>query len=257
MPYLYRKGQDSGTGAVARVHIDVVGDEKIELAVAIVIDEGTAGIPALAFGGNAGFGGDIGERAVAIVVVEDVFAEVGNEEIVEAVVLVLADAHGLSPAGMNEASLRGDIREGGVAIIFVQAIGGLLASGKAFQARAVHQKNIEPAIVVGIVESDATTGGLQQIFVFMLAAKNRFGVEASFLRNVDEVDAERRGGRGLRRRFGAGVLEKRPGFERPSQRKNIFEGENQSRAAERLTHRKRKKQNQAASWKFAEAGQRM
>jgi hypothetical protein len=43
----------------------------------------------------------------------------------------------------------------------------------------------------------------------------------------------------------------------PGQRKNIFEEENQSRAAERLTHQKRKKQNQAASWKFAEAGQRM
>src|SRR5260370_22957079 len=102
---LYRQGPDSGTGAVARVHIDVVGDEKIELAVAIVIDEGTAGIPALAFGGNAGFGGDIGERAVAIVVVEDVFAEVGNEEIVEAVVLVLAPAPPLSPPRITKPNL--------------------------------------------------------------------------------------------------------------------------------------------------------
>jgi hypothetical protein len=75
-----RAGFRNGSGG--QVHIDVVGDEKIELAVAIVIDECTAGIPALTVGGNAGFGGDIGERAVAIVVVEDVFAEVSNEEIV-------------------------------------------------------------------------------------------------------------------------------------------------------------------------------
>jgi hypothetical protein len=148
---LYRHGPDSGTVGGGQVHIDVVGDEKIELAVAIVIDKGTAGIPALTVGGNAGLGGNIGERAVVIVVVEDVFAEVGNEEIVEAVVVVVADADGLSPAGMNQASLYGDVGEGAVAIIFVQAIGGLLARGKAFQARAVHQKNIEPAIVVVIV----------------------------------------------------------------------------------------------------------
>jgi hypothetical protein len=133
---------------------------------------------------------------------------------------------------MNQASLGGDVGEGAVAIIFVQAIGGLLARGKAFEARAVHPKNIEPAIVVVIVESDATTGGLRQIFVFMLAAKNRFGVEASFLRNVDEVDAERRGGRGLRRRFGAGVLEKRLGFERPGQRRIFSRGRTR---AERLS----------------------
>src|SRR4029077_9899939 len=105
-------------------------------------------------------GGDIGKRAVAVVVVEDVLAEVGDEEIVEAVVVVIADADGLPPAGMNEARLSGDVGESTVAIIFVQAIGGLLAGRKAFQTRAIHQENIEPAIVVVIVEGDAATGGL-------------------------------------------------------------------------------------------------
>src|SRR4029077_1490731 len=168
-------------------------------------------------------GGDIGKRAVAVVVVEDVLAEVGDEEIVEAVVVVIADADGLPPAGMNEARLSGAGGERTVAIIFVQAIGGLLAGGKAFQTRAIHQKNIEPAIVVVIVEGDAAAGGLQQIFVFVLAAKNHFGVEAGFLRDVHEIDPERRGRRRCWRRwFSAGVLEKRRGPEAARPRKEIF-----------------------------------
>ena len=131
--------------------------------------------------------------------------------------------------------MSGDVGESAVAIVFEEAIGGLLAGGKAFQARAVHQENIEPAIVVVIVESDAATGGLQQIFVLVLAAKNHFGVEAGFFRDVDEIDPERRGRWGCWRRcFSAGVLEKRRDPERPSQRKNIFERENQGRAAERF-----------------------
>src|SRR4029077_21213679 len=224
-----------GHGSGGQIHVDVVGYEKIKPAIAIVIDESATGVPALAVGGDTGLGGDIGKRAVAVVVVEDVLAEVGDEEIVEAVVVVIADADGLPPAGMNEARLSGDVGESTVAIIFVQAIGGLLAGGKAFQPRAIHQENIEPAIVVVIVEGDAATGGLQQIFVFVLAAKNHFGVEAGFFRDVYEIDPERRGRwRCWRRWFSAGVLEKRRDPERPSQRKNIFERENQGRAAERF-----------------------
>jgi hypothetical protein len=87
---------------------------------------------------------------------------------------------------MNQVRLRTDIGEGAVAIIFVQAIGGLLAGGKAFR-REPFTKKISANHVVVIVESDATASSLQQISVFMLAATNRFGVEASFLRNVTKL----------------------------------------------------------------------
>ena len=70
------------------------------------------------------------------------------------------DADGLSPARMNQARLCGDISERAVAIIFVQAIGGLLSRRKTPKARAVHKENIEPTIVVVIIEGDAATGGL-------------------------------------------------------------------------------------------------
>src|SRR4029077_16821057 len=81
-------GPGLGHGSGGQIHVDVVGDEKIKLAIAIVIDESATGVPALAVGGDTGPGGDIGKRAVAIVVVEDIVAEVGDKQIVETVVVV-------------------------------------------------------------------------------------------------------------------------------------------------------------------------
>src|SRR5439155_8595542 len=107
-----------GNGRGLQVEIDVVGDEEIEAAVAIVVDESAAGVPALAGAGDAGFFADVGKGAVAVVVVEDVFPEVRDEEIVEAVVIVIADADALSPAGMKQASFGGDVGESAVAIVF-------------------------------------------------------------------------------------------------------------------------------------------
>ncbi len=88
------------------------------MAVAIVIHERAACVPAFAVSGNAGFFADVGEGAIAVVVVEDIFSEVGDEEIVETVVVVVADANALPPAGMNQAGFRGDVGESAVAIIF-------------------------------------------------------------------------------------------------------------------------------------------
>jgi hypothetical protein len=65
-----------------------------------------------------------------------------------------------------------------------------LSSGKSFETPAIHQKNIQPAVVVEIVESYAATGGLEEIFVLVLPTENRFGVEAGFARDVEKCHAE-------------------------------------------------------------------
>ncbi len=75
------------------------------LAVAVVVDEGAAGAPLLAGAGDAGLLGDLAEGAVALVVEEAVFAVGGDVEVVEAVVVVVADAGALAPAGGGEAGL--------------------------------------------------------------------------------------------------------------------------------------------------------
>ena len=100
------QGPASGGGAVFKIEVDVVGDEQVEVAVAIVIDKSAAGVPASFRAGlnQSRLFGYIGERAVAVIAIERVLAVVSDEEIVVAVVVVIADAAGLAPTG---AVLRG------------------------------------------------------------------------------------------------------------------------------------------------------
>jgi len=176
------------------------------MSVAVVVDKGAAGVPTRAISGDAGFFADVREGAIAVVVVQHVFAEVRNEEIVEAVVVVVADAGSLAPAGMEQAGFGSDVGEGAVAIVLEQMIDGLLTGGKAFEARAVDEKNVEPAVVVVVVESHAAAGSLEEVFVLVLAAENGFNVEAGVARVVEEGDADIVGARfGREGRGGGGI----------------------------------------------------
>src|SRR2546425_10566760 len=231
-------GAGFGNGRRGEVEVNVIGDEEIEAAVAVVVHEGAAGVPALAIACDAGLGADVGEGAIAVVVVETVFAEVGDEEVVEAVVVVIADANALSPAGMNEAGFDGDIGEGGVAIVFEEAIGGRAARRKTFEASAGDEKNVEPAVVVVVVEGDAAAGGFEQIFVFVFATENCFGVEAGFAGDVEKADAERIRRRGWSALMSWRVAAKEGGEGgRARERENVFKRQNQRGTAERLEKR--------------------
>ncbi len=89
----------AGLGSCCQIEVDVVGDDEIEFAVAVVVDESAAGAPLLTGAGDSGLFGYLFEGAVALVVEEAVLAVAGDVEIVEAVVVVVADAGSLAPAG--------------------------------------------------------------------------------------------------------------------------------------------------------------
>src|SRR6266851_5470037 len=186
---------DVGESAVFFVLIEragrgIVGDVNVRPAVVVEIGgehaeaEGAVGLQ------DAGFFADVGEGAVAVVVVENVFSAVGDEEIVETVVIVVADADTLSPAEMQQAGFGGDVGERAIAIVLEEMICGFLACGETFEAPAVDEKNIQPAVVVVIVERDAAAGGFEKILVLVLAAEDGFGVEAGFARYVEKGNAE-------------------------------------------------------------------
>ena len=110
-----------------------------------------------------GLPGHIGKCAIAIVAVEPVLSEVGAEDVVEAVVVVVGDANSIGPACRLQAGLFGDVRESAVTVIFVQAVRRF---GRiAVQARSRKQKNIHPAIIVVINEGASATIGLQDVFL--------------------------------------------------------------------------------------------
>ena len=122
--------------------------------------------------------------------VENIFSEARDEEIFETVVIVVSDANALSPAGMNQTGFGGHVGEGAVAIVLEKMPGGFLPRGKTFEAPAVYEENIQPTVVVVIVEGDTAAGGLEEISIFVFATENSFGVEAGLASNVDEADAQ-------------------------------------------------------------------
>ena len=124
--------------------------------------------------------------------IKNIFAEVGDEEVVEAVVVVVTDTNTLSPAGMDQTGLHCDVAKRTVAIVFEQMRVRLLAFWKTFQPPSVHQKNIQPAVVVIVIESDAATCSLKQIFILVFATEDGFRVQTGLFADVREVDAQLR-----------------------------------------------------------------
>src|ERR1700680_4059959 len=94
------------------------------MAVAVIIDEGAAVAPGFAGASDAGFFTDVGESAVAIVVVEDIFSVIGDVEIFPAIVVVIADANALAPPGVGQAGFLRDIGEGSVVIVVIEMTRG-------------------------------------------------------------------------------------------------------------------------------------
>ena len=160
---LARRGIARLTG-LHRIELDVIADEKIQVAVAIVIEERAARAPTMLFVIDAGFARDVGKCAVAVVVKQNVVAPEAAEEIVPAVVVVIADADAGLPAGARQSGSFGDVGERAVAIVLVQMRSGRLSGRPRFaETRSVREINIEPAVVIVIEEGDAAAFGLDDV----------------------------------------------------------------------------------------------
>src|SRR5205814_1707894 len=96
-----------------------------------------------------------------------------DEQIDVTVVVVVAGADRLSPAGCREAGFAGHVGERAVVVIPVQVAhrGGL--SVRRLQACAVDQKNIRPPVVVVIEDGDAAARCLEDVLLAALAADDR------------------------------------------------------------------------------------
>ena len=91
-------GRLARPGRLRRIEVHVAGDEQIQVPVTVVVEEAAARAPDARRPGDARFLGHVRERAVAVVAVEDVPSPVGDEEIVEAVVVEVADAAAPGPS---------------------------------------------------------------------------------------------------------------------------------------------------------------
>src|SRR5580692_882512 len=169
-------------------HIEehIVGNYKIEFPVAVVVDKGATRTPRGAATCDSGRGGDFLEGAIAFIVVQTVLTVVGDEKVVEAVIVVVADAHALSPAGEFQSRCLGDVGEGSVMVVVVQVASWLGTSLlRLVHGRAVHEKYVGPAVVVVIKNGYATTCGFDNELLGVGSSVYVFHVESGLLGHVN------------------------------------------------------------------------
>ena len=154
--------------------LDVTRHEQIEIAVVVGIEETGAGAPAS--GGDAGAGGDVAERPVAIVAIQRIAAEVGHVEIGEAVVVVVGCGgahavgilrHARKPRFLGHIHERpiSLLAEQPVPVLRVRLVGPPVVRHRIRELRAVREEDVEPAVVVVVEQRDAAPHRFDQVFV--------------------------------------------------------------------------------------------
>ena len=134
-------------GRIVGIEFHVARNKQIEKAIVVVVAPGRARRPAAQR--DSSLFRDIGERAVMIVVVEAVLAEIGNVDVGPAIVVVIADHHAKAPALIGHSGFVGHVGERSIVIVVEQH--GPRRRFLALQCgerRAIQQIDVEPAVVV-------------------------------------------------------------------------------------------------------------
>ena len=84
-----------GWTRICAIEVDVVADEKIEIAVEVEVGERGAGSPTVIV--NARSRGDVLEGSVALVAQQDIGAEARDKDVVETVGVDIADSNAEAP----------------------------------------------------------------------------------------------------------------------------------------------------------------
>ena len=139
--------------------VDVVNDEKVEIAVIVIVDKSTAGSP----GGipDSGCFSGVGKGSLAVILVEHVGSQVGHVQVDVAVIVIVAagTAHAVAP--VTHARCRGHIFEGSVAPVAVESIGAVLGH-PGTQRITLKKIDIEKIIPIKVAQPDTAEGNLRE-----------------------------------------------------------------------------------------------
>src|SRR5438874_10037307 len=186
-------GRIVAAGILCGIKLDVVADKQVEMTVAIEIEECASGSPANLRIMDSRFVGNVGKRAVAVVVKKDIVSPETAEQIVPAVVVIVANAHAGLPAGASECGFLGHIGKRAVAIVLEQLRCGRFAFRPFLaEAGAIGPVNIQPSIVVVIEGSDAASLCLDDVALVRVGAPNIGNGESSFLCDIGKLHLFRR-----------------------------------------------------------------
>ena len=147
---------------VRQRELDEAAQHQVEPAVVVVVEPDGARRPAGR--GDTGFVGDVGEGAVAVVLVERAAPVGGDQDVWVAVVVVVGNgaAHPeLAAAG--DAGLVGDVGEGAVAVVLVERVLQRRLRLVEVARAAVDHEDVDPAVVVVVEERDAGPHRFRQV----------------------------------------------------------------------------------------------
>jgi len=93
------------------------------MTVAVVVDKTAPRAPSMPAVAQASQLGYVSKSAVAIIAIKEILTPSGNEDVLEAIVVVVADADAAAPTVVDESGAFGYIGEGAITVVVVQAIG--------------------------------------------------------------------------------------------------------------------------------------
>src|SRR5579871_645650 len=91
---------------------------------------------------------------------------------------------------MCDTCFQGYIRKCSVAVVAEQVRRGFASDRKSFDLRTIHNEDVEPAIIVVVVEGDAASGSFEQILILVVSSKDRLYVQSRFARDIHKVNAQ-------------------------------------------------------------------
>ena len=148
-------------GQLGEIILNVVRDEQIQIAVAVIIGPAARARPARV--SDARLPGHLGEGPVAVIPVEHVRPEVGQIDVRVAVPVVIRNARAHAPAAKGDAGMLRNVGEGPVALVVVQTVGRQATGPERLNRRGVGEIDVKPAVLVVIDESHAAAHRLDQI----------------------------------------------------------------------------------------------
>ncbi len=141
--------------------LNIIGDEQVQLSVAIVIHPRGAGAEAGVL--DSGCRGHVFEFAVALVMKEMVASESGDVDVVASVVIIVRHGYADAIHFHIQAAAARNIGERAVMVVAIK--GGSAAPAARHPVFSVHQQDVDPAVAVGIEKRSAGAECLRQIFL--------------------------------------------------------------------------------------------
>ena len=159
----------SGLWCLTQIEVDIVRDEDIQVAVAIVVDKRTARSPARAGDRQAGGPGDIREFSATHVPVEAVVAVVRDQKVRMTVVIEIAHAGGLRPTGTRQSGLLTDFGKVTFAIVAVEQRTGRRSVG--VERGSIRNEDVVSTVAVVVEDRGSGAGAFENVVLLVLPAE--------------------------------------------------------------------------------------